>query len=531
MDHTLIRGALVVDGTGAPGRAADVVVHGDRIVSITPATSLAPSPGSVDGSGLVLAPGFIDMHAHSDLEILREGTHDAKLLQGVTTEVIGQDGLGYAPVDDGVLADIRTRIAGWNGDLTDDEFSWRDVAGYLGRIDGGTPTNAAFLVPQGNLRMMTVGHDARAATAAELDRMQGLLADGMRAGAFGMSSGLTYAPGLHATTDELAALCRVVAAHGGYWSPHTRGYGGGALDAYREVIDISRRTHCPVHLTHATMNFPSNRGRAGELLELVDAAVAEGVDVTLDAYPYLAGATTLAALLPSWAAAGGMDATLERLSDRVELGAIREALEVTGSDGSHGERIDWSTITIAGVSSPALEPCVGRVVSDLVGLPALGGPATAFDAAVAILRRDRLRTSILMHVGDESNVRRILAHPRHMGGSDGILVGSRPHPRGWGTFPRYFAAYGDLMPLEEWVRHLTGSPAARLGLEDRGVLREGAVADLVLFDATRIADASSYEHPRTTPRGISDVWIRGERVVAAGVPTGARAGRALRHAG
>jgi N-acyl-D-amino-acid deacylase len=361
--------------------------------------------------------------------------------------------------------------------------------------------------------------------------MRGILADGMRAGAFGMSSGLTYTPGLHATTQELTELCLVVAEHGGYWSPHTRGYGGGALEAYREVIEISRRTGCPVHLTHATMNFPANRGRAGDLLDLVDAAIADGVDVTLDAYPYLAGATTLAALLPSWAAVGGMDATLERLTDDTALGGIRHALEVTGSDGSHGERIDWSTIQIAGVTDPALEACVGRTVADLVGMPELGKPATAFDAAVAVLRMDLLRTSILMHVGDEANVRRILAHPRHMGGSDGILIGSRPHPRGWGTFPRYLAAYADLMPLAEWVRHLTGAPAARLGLTDRGVVREGAVADLVLFDPVRFADASTYEQPRTTALGIHDVWIGGERVVAGGATTGVRAGRALRHTG
>ena len=534
----LFERATVVDGTGTPGYLADVRVRNGRVAEIAPAGTAATTDGErvVAALGHVLAPGFIDMHAHSDLEVLRPGSHAAKVLQGVTTEVIGQDGLGYAPVDDAALSDIRTRIAGWNGDLADEEFTWRDVGGYLDRLDRGGPVNNAYLVPQGNLRMLTVGHARRPASERELAKMRELLDDGLRAGAFGMSSGLTYAPGMYASTSELAALCAVVAEHGGFWAPHTRGYGGGALAAYREVIEISRTTGCPVHLTHATMNFPSNHGRGDRLLDMVDEAVADGVDVTMDSYPYLAGATTLSALLPSWASEGGITATLARLADAATAERIRVAIEVTGSDGSHGERIDWQTIQIAGVTDPALEECVGRTVAELAkDEPAvLGSPRTPFDVFRALLDADRLRTSILMHIGDQDNIETIMRHPRHMGGSDGILVGSLPHPRGWGTFARYLGEYGReraLLPLEEWVRHLSGAPAERLRLADRGAVRVGAVADLVLFDPKTIQDRSTYARPKEPATGVSLVLIAGEAVVDEGQITGRRPGRALRHDG
>ncbi|WP_336630457.1 MULTISPECIES: N-acyl-D-amino-acid deacylase family protein [unclassified Microbacterium] len=533
----LLHDVVLVDGTGAPARPADVRVRGERIAVVAERRGLAPMPGErvIDGRGRVLAPGFIDMHAHSDLELLRPGDHAAKLAQGVTTEVIGQDGLSYAPVDDAALADIRARIAGWHGDLPDAEFTWRDVGGYLDRLDAGVAVNAAYLVPQGNLRMLVVGHGARSATAEEIRRMRGLLADGLRAGAFGMSSGLTYAPGMHADREELVALCRVVAEHGGFWAPHTRGYGGGAREAYSEAIEIAHDAGCAVHLTHATMNFPSNAGRADALLALVDRAIADGVDVTLDTYPYRSGATTLAALLPSWAAEGGIEATLARLEDPGEAERIRVAVEETGSDGAHGEPIDWETIQISGVTDPALSVAVGRTVAELGrSRPVeLGSPPSAFDAALALLRRDRLRTGILMHVGHEGNVRRIMAHPRHMGGSDGILVGDRPHPRGWGTFARYLRRYSrelGILGLEEVVRHLSGAPARRLGLADRGEVRVGAVADLALFDPARVRDEATYDDPRRPATGMDLVLVGGRVAVEDGRISGIRAGRSLRRA-
>jgi N-acyl-D-amino-acid deacylase len=443
----------------------------------------------------------------------------------VTTQVIGQDGIGYAPVDDAALALVRQQIAGWNGDLSDADFTWRDTSGYLAALERAElGTNAAVLVPQGNLRLLTVGSADRPATASEVRRMQDLLRDGLDAGAVGMSSGLTYTPGMYASTSELEALCAVVADHGGYWAPHTRGYGRNALASFAECIGIAERTGCALHLTHATMNFAANRGRAHELLELIDASPA---DITLDTYPYLPGSTTLAALLPSWAHAGGPDATLALLDDADARERIRTELEVTGSDGAHGETVDWELIQISGVRDPAWAEAVGMTVARWAEVR--GSDATT--AALDLMRDDRLGPGILMHVGDEENVRAIMQHRQHSGGSDGILVGGKPHPRAWGTFARYLGHYTrdlGVLTLEECVRHLAATPARRLGLTDRGVIREGAIADLVVFDAQTVTDRATFDEPRLPAAGIVHVLVAGEFAVRDGVRTGVASGRLLR---
>ncbi|WP_373889796.1 N-acyl-D-amino-acid deacylase family protein [Microbacterium sp. ASV81] len=527
------RGATVVDGTGSPRFVADVTVEGSRVVAIGEGLPdpLPVGVVEVDARGLVLAPGFIDMHAHSDLAVLQGAAHRPKLLQGVTTEVIGQDGIGYAPLDDASAPVIAERIAGWNG--TPVALDWRSMDEFLRRIDPATAGGVAVLVPQGNLRMMTVGHENRPATADELRRMGEILAEALDAGAFGMSSGLTYAPGMFADTAELEELCRVVTAHGGYWAPHTRSYGGAALEAYAEALDIGRRTGCPIHLTHATMNFAPNRGRAAELLALVDAALADGVDVTLDTYPYLPGATTLAALLPSHLSASGDVVAAVAALDAAGRERVRVELEEEGCDGFHGEPADWSVIEVSGTGSEALGGLVGRTIADIA---AAEGRAT-IDVVLDTVVADRGATGVLMHIGDEANVQEIMRHPRHTGGSDGILIGAKPHPRGFGAFPRYLGHYVrelGVLTLEEAVRHLSGSPAARLGLDrgdaPRGVIRDGATADLVLFDPERIAAGATFEDPRREPTGVVEVLVDGVPVVSGGAVTGETPGHALRKA-
>ncbi|MEU7063541.1 D-aminoacylase [Streptomyces sp. NPDC046161] len=513
----VIRGARVVDGTGGPPYTADVAVHEGRIEAI--GRIRAGGRRTLDADGLVLAPGFVDMHAHSDLALLRDPDHSAKAAQGVTLEVLGQDGLSYAPADDRTLAGVRAAIAGWNGPGDDIDFDWRTVGGYLDRLDStGIAVNAAYLVPQGTVRAYAVGWDDRPATPAELDRMRTLVAEGLAEGAVGMSSGLTYTPGMYADGAELGELCRVVARYGGYHCPHHRSYGRGALAAYAEMIALARGTGCALHLAHATMNFAENRGRAGELLALLDRASAEGVDLTLDSYPYTPGCTTLAALLPSWAGAGGPEAVLARLRDDCEAARIRHALEVTGSDGCHGVPVDWSAVEVSGVVDPAFGAYVGTRLRD-------------WEQARRLLLGDRLRPTVLQHVGHEENVRAIMRHPAHTGGSDGILQGAKPHPRAYGTFAHYLGRYVrelGVLSLEECVAHLAGRPAARLRLPDRGLVRAGYRADLVLFDADTVAAGSTYENPRVLPTGIPHVLIDGRFVMRDGRRTDVLAGRAIR---
>ncbi|HEV2782608.1 MAG TPA: D-aminoacylase [Actinophytocola sp.] len=520
----VVRGALVVDGTGSPGRRADVGIQNGRIAAV----GAGPSGNRViDAEGLVLAPGFIDMHSHSDIQVLANPDHLAKISQGVTLEVLGQDGLSYAPVDDRTLDGLRAQLVGWNDDPPGFDWSWRGVGEYLDRLDRGIAVNAAYLLPQGTIRMLVVGYESRRPTGSELDAMRELVATGMAEGAMGMSSGLTYTPGMYADTDELVALCEVVGRLGGYYSPHHRSYGAGALEAYAEMVDVSRRSGCPLHLAHATMNFPVNAGRAGELLALLDEAIADGCDVSLDTYPYLPGATYLSALLPSWAAEGGPDATLARLSDPDTRERIRIDLEEVGSDGCMGVPVDWAWIEINGVRRPENAQLVGHSVAE--SARRAGRPPTEFffDTLIA----ERLGTSCLMHVGHEDNVRTIMRHPVHTGGSDGLLVGERPHPRAWGTFPRYLGHYVrelGVLGLEECVSHLTGRAARRLRLTDRGLIREGYAADLVLFDPDTVADTATFDNPRQPATGIPYVLVNGVPVIDDGRPTGALPGHSIR---
>lgn len=530
---TFISNAILVDGTGEPRRNADVLIDGAVITTIADAGTLAGTRAdrTIDATGLVLSPGFIDMHAHSDLQLLVNPAHYAKLSQGVTTELLGQDGLSYAPVDDATLVGVRQKIAGWNDNPEDFDWNWRTVGEYLDRLDtdndgGRIATNAAYLVPQGTVRALVMGFGEGEATPAQLEQMQEVVRAAMAEGAVGMSSGLTYTPGMYATTEELGALCRTVGELGGFYAPHHRSYGKGALAAYAEMISLSRDTGCALHLSHATMNFAENKGRAGELLALIDEALDQGVDITLDTYPYLPGATTLSAILPSWASAGGTDATLERLGDPETKARIRENVEIYGSDGCHGVVAEWDTLEVSGVQNPALGGYVGKTIAAI----AAEERREPFEVFVGILLDDRCGTGILQHVGHEENVRAIMVHRTHTGGSDGLLVGAKPHPRAWGTFPRYLGHYSrdlGLLTLEDTVHHLSGRPAARLKLDRRGLVREGYAADLVLFDPETIQDKATFENPRQAAAGIHYVFVNGTAAIDAGQPTRARAGRAL----
>jgi N-acyl-D-amino-acid deacylase len=480
-----------------------VGIEGDRIAAV--GTIGADAARTIDADGLLVCPGFIDMHTHSDLRVLAARSHEAKVCQGVTLEVCGQDGLSYAPVDDATLAQLRMQLAGWNGDPDGFDWSWRSVGEYLERLDSsGIAVNVAYLAPHGSIRMLAMGSDDRAPTRTELGEMQRLVAVALDEGAFGLSAGLTYTPGMYADDDEIVTLLEPVRERGGFYCPHHRNYGLHALEAYADSIEIARRGEVPLHLAHAHLGFPVNRGRANELLALIDES---GADVTLDTYPYLAGATYLHALLPSWAHAGG--ATLERLRDPVLRERMRVEVEETGSDGFHGIPVDWSLVVVDG------EPVGGR----------------GFDWVCETLVERELDVGCITHTGNEENVRAIMQHDRHTVGSDGILVGAQPHPRAYGTFPRYFAVYVrelGILGWEQTVRKMTGLPAERLGLTDRGVLREGAFADVTCIDPERIRDRATYDEPRQLPDGIPFVLVNGELAVDAGSRTAALGGRALR---
>jgi N-acyl-D-amino-acid deacylase len=521
----VIRGGRVIDGAGNPWFRADVGVRGERIVAVGEVS--ARGSREIDATDLVVCPGFTDMHTHSDIQLLANPAHECKVHQGVTCDVIGQDGLSYAPVSDEVLGQLRVQLAGWNDDPPELDWGWRTVGEYLDRFDRGVAVNAAYLVPHATVRMVAMGTDDRAPTDTELTEMKRLVHEGLEQGAVGLSSGLTYAPGMFATDDELVDLCAVLREFGAYYTPHHRNYGMTALEAYRDCITIARRAGIPLHYAHAHLGFDVNKGRAPELLAMIDEARATGVDVTLDTYPYLAGATYLHAYLPGWVHAGGTEAAVARLRDPGLRERIRAELEETGSDGFHDVPIDWTRIVVSGVRNEENRRFVGQSVAEAA---ATAGERPV-DLYCELCADEELGASSIAHIGNEENVRAIMQHPAHMAGSDGIIVGERPHPRGWGTFPRYLAVYVRELGILTWeqaIRKLTSLPAQRLGFPDRGLVRPGMAADLVCLDPETVRDTATYENPKQLPEGIPTVAVNGRLVVDEGRHTGDLPGRALR---
>lgn len=526
MSDLVLRGGTVVDGTGGPRQVADVVISGGRIAALLRPGARA-SGRAVDVSGLVVAPGFIDLHAHSDLAVL-EAPHLAKTLQGVTLEVCGQDGLSYAPASEATAARMVAQLAGWNG-VPARVPRWPRVADYLREVDRGAAVNVAYLVPHGTVRFEVLGDADRPASGPELHRLCGLVAQGLEDGAVGLSTGLTYVPGCYADDDELLALSRVVRGYGGFHATHHRNYGRHVVAAYTEAVDLAQRAGVALHLAHCHVNFAVNRGRAGEVLARVDRANAAGGDVTLDSYPYRAGATYLHALLPSWVQAGTAQQVAARLTDPGIRRRVIETLEVEGSDGHHGMPVEWDTIVLSGVVDPGLQAWAGRSFAALAREQRLPPAELYLDVVV----RDQLRSSCLVDVGDEDHVRQIMQHPVHTVGTDGILVGTRPHPRGWGTYPRLLGHYVrelGLLSLEAAVARMTGRAARRLGLRDRGRVTAGAWADLVVFDPDTVASLATTEEPRRGPVGIPHVLVNGCFTVRDGSRTEALPGRAVRRA-
>ncbi len=521
----VFRGGLVADGTGAPAFVADVGIANGRIVAVGRLGSAA-AVRSIDAQELIVAPGFVDMHSHSDVRLLDEPRAEAKTMQGVTTEVIGQDGLSFAPVNAGTMEAVRQQTAAWNGEAPDSDWAWSSVAEYLTRFDGRTSINVAYLVPHGTVRLLVMGYEDRPSTPDELLQMRRHVARGMEEGAVGLSTGLSYPPAMYADTDEMVELCLEVASRDGFFCPHHRSYGKGALEAYGEMFDVARRARVPVHLTHCVMNFPGNEGRAEELVAQINALDPREVEVTVDSYPYLAGSTYLASLLPPWVSHGGPAGVLAVLADDEKAARIRHELEVEGTPGYHGVPMDWDTIEISSANGPANQRWVGRTVTEMgreLGM-------APFQAARKLLLDEKLNVNILVHVGHEENVRTVMRQPYHTVGSDGLMAGQKPHPRAWGAFARYLAHYArdeGMFTWEQMAVKMSSLPCRRLGQWDRGLVRPGMAADIVAFDPQAVRDAATYDNPRQYPVGIPYVAVNGVLVKDEDRHTGALPGRVL----
>lgn len=525
MYDLLISGGRVIDGTGSPWYWADIAIDGDQIVAVGSLRGGAARK-TINADGRIVCPGFIDMHTHSDLQPLVNPYHECKLYQGVTTDVIGHDGLGLAPVTPETRDILSEQLAAWNGQ-TDFARDWTTLTEYLDRFERGAVVNVATLASHGTVRMAVVGMDNREVTDAEMARMKAIIDQCMREGAIGLSTGLTYAPGMFASDDELVELCQVIQPYRGFYCPHHRNYGTEALMGYGDSIEIGRRSGVPVHLTHCHLSFEINKGRIGELIALIDEARAGGVEVTMDAYPYLAGQTYLHAFLPSWAHEGGNAAILGRLQAEESRARLQRELEVTGSDGMQGVPLGWDMLRIGGILGDHDPAIIGMSLPDA----AARAGKTPFDFFADLLIETQLGVSGLAFFGIEEHVQTIMRHPAHVVGSDGILVGGQPHPRGWGAHARFLSHYARdlaLLSWEEGIRKITSAPARRIGSLDRGIVRPGFKADLVVFDPDSLRATSTYDNPRSNAEGVSDVIVNGAQALADGQVTGATPGRALR---
>jgi N-acyl-D-amino-acid deacylase len=520
----VIAGGTIVDGTGAPGRPGMVVVEGDRMRILAPDAKPPDTARTIDATGRIVAPGFIDLHSHSGLMILAEPLHEPKVRQGVTTELIGVDGNSYAPFEKRQdLTDFVELNSGLDG-IPEIAYDWDTVASYLDRLDGAS-LNIAYLVGNSALRIAAVGWDDVPADARAIGRQQAMLRESMEAGAYGLSTGLDYPPGSYASTEELAELTREAGKLGGFYHTHVRyPLGDRFLDPFREAIDIGRRGHAPSHITHFyhRKTFP---GSAEQMLDLVDDARAEGLDVTFDAYPFEWASTRLLILIPTWVQAGGPAKTKERLADRGVRDRIRRELGERGVlfAGAGGLR----DVRLGYLARPENVGWEGRTLGELVD----DTHADLVDGLCDLLLAENLRPNEVTPGPHIDGIRRFLRHPVGMVGTDSTFIGSKPSPRTYGSYPRILGQFvrdEAILGLEDAIWKMTGGPAARLGLRDRGILRDGAAADLVVFDLATVQSHATYEEPRRFPSGIEHVVVNGELVVDGGRHTGARPGRALR---
>ena len=518
-----ITGGTIVDGTGATGRPGTVLVEGDRIRLLDPgAEPPAHARTTIDATGRVVAPGFIDLHSHGGLVILAAPRHEPKVRQGVTTEIVGVDGNGFAPFRRREDLEAFVHLDSGLDGRPDIAYDWRTVADYLKKYDGTVSVNVGTLVGNSQLRIDALGWDDVPADASALDRMAGTLRDAMGDGAVGLSSGLDYPPGSFAPTEELAALAAIAGESGGFYHSHVRyTLGDRYLDPFREAIEIGRRSGAPAHITHF-YHRQTHSGGPDRMLALVDDARAEGLDVTFDSYPYEWASTRLLIQLPQWVQAGGPIVLKERLADR----ATRERLR-TEMGPAYTSAAGWADLRLGNFTRPDLMRWEACTLADVMAETG----QDPVDAICDLLLAEDLGVNQVTSGPWSESLPEFVKHPVGMVGTDSTFIGAKPSPRTYGSYPRILGQFvrdERLLSVEQAVHKMTGAAAARLGFRQRGTIREGNIADLVVFDPATVRSNATYDEPRRFPTGIDHVIVNGVPVVRDGEHTGATPGRAIR---
>lgn len=526
----LLRNGLIVDGTGSPGILGDVAVRGDRIVHVGPGGPVARE--TLDAAGAIIAPGFIDMHSHADFTLPAYPEASNSLSQGVTTEVVGNCGWSPGPLAAGNRADeYRELTAGIGAGL---DWSWTDYGSFLATLQHARPAvNCVPLVGHHAIRVAAMGTEARPPSAAELDLMRTLVRDALRAGAFGLSTGLVYPPGAYAATDELVELAGEVRPFGGIYSSHVRNEGADVVAAVDEAIRIAEEVGVAVQISHLKAAGLANRRLVSVAIERIVAARRRGVDAHFDGYPYEAVSTFLSQVLPPWVLDGGVEAMIERLASEEQRLRIRA--EIAQGSGGWTSLVTaaggWEKLTLVSVGSSSLGWAVGRPLSDVAA--DRGAPPDAL--ALEILHLDRGAAVMVLDAMGSADVRAVIAHPLAAIGSDQVGVFSasaRVHPRAYGTFARVAGRLvrEGALTLEGAIHKMTGLPASIMCLPERGRLAPGAVADITVFDPVRFEDRATYSEPTRPAVGLLHVLMGGRFAVRDGTVVDTRLGSVLRPA-
>ena len=524
-EAVIVRGGTVVDGSGAPGRAADVVIEGGRIRAIGDDLT-AGGATVVDASGRVVAPGFIDIKTHSDWTLPLMPLSESKVRQGVTTEVIGHCGYSCAPALPGKAEALKQYLspsAPWL------DFVETSFADYV-RTYPATSVNRVMLVGHNTLRLMTMGMEDRPPEPHELARMTELLEEALGAGALGLSSGLFTAPGSYAEGEELVALGRVLRRRGARYFTHLRDESDTVFDSVEESIEFAEQTGVHVQIVHIKLSGMDNWGGAERLLERLEEARREGAEIDCDQYPYEAASNPLRNLFPSWLQQGGIDAMLDRLASPDVRARLRREVDAAGLN-NFGRIPSWDAVRIS--ISPDRPQYAGRTVQDI----AAEQGNDPFEAALDYLVADRGQTRVLVSSISEDDIRTLIASPNVMVGSDGNAVApygttgqGKPHPRFYGTFARILGRYVrelGLISIETAVHKMTGASARALGISGRGLLRQGFAADVTVFDPETVAETATYREPHSYATGVDRVWVNGKTVFEEGEHTGATPGTIL----
>jgi N-acyl-D-amino-acid deacylase len=532
MYDLIIRNGYILDGSCQAGYPGDVAVIGDRIAAVGSLDS-AQAHRVIDAEGCVIAPGFIDIHSHSDPTVLANPRVESKVRQGVTTEVTGQCGSSAAPVRGVGKETVAASYEKHGVDVT-----WETLQEYREQVEQqGVALNLAPLIGLGTVRMSVVGHEARDASPEEMAGMKDLVYQAMADGAFGVSSGLIYPPGCFTPTAELIELARAAGEKNGIYVSHIRGESDTLVESVAEVIEIGEKAEVSVHISHHKAAGKRNWGKVNITLQMMEQARCKGLNIGFDVYPYIAGNTSLATVIPAWAHDGGKDALLERLKDpEIRMRLTQEMRNgIPGWENFAGSA-GWENILIGRLESAANKELEGISVAEA----ATRRGQTPEDAVYDLILEEQGETiSIVMFLMCEEDVERVLAHPLATIGSDsgaaapyGILSAGKPHPRAYGTFPRVLGQYvrgRRIMTWPEAIRKMTSASAERMGIRNRGMIRPGYYADLTVFDPETIADrATSFSKPHEYPAGIHYVVVNGIPVVELGEHTGALPGRVLR---